>query len=233
MKQVLISILCLGTLCSLHAQKGLSSVSLFFGAQASTSFANEAIVKDQVAGDFLSGYSQSYGLGLVAGVNLPLTSSLSLSTLLSIDAHRFSYDLIGPQTLGEDQGRVVQGRYLTEFKGVALPAQLSIQLEAKLGTSSLQPFVFAGGGFRYFLKEHSNADAAYLAGYQHLSDREAARDALSVLAGLGVAPEGSSTRISLTAQHAFEQYSPLQNSLVLRLAYFLSRSGKGIACPTF
>lgn len=218
---------------SVNAQKRGERFELMLGGQAVYGFVAEPVARDLQAGDFFSGASASYGLGAVVGASLALNTGLSLSSLLSIDVHRFSYDLIGPQTFGEDQGRVVQGRYLTAFKGVAIPAQWSFQLEAKLGTSSFRPFVFAGGGFRYFLKEHSNADAAYLAGYQRLSDREAARTTLAGLVGLGVAPEGSSSHLSLTAQHALEQYSPLQNSLVLRLANFLSRSGKGIACPTF
>ena len=215
------------------AQQGGSSWSVLVGGQVSHALQAAPVAKDLVEGDFLSGYSPANGVGLVATAIYSLTPSVAISATGGVDIQRFSYDLISPPTFGEVQGRTVPGRNLTEFKGLGLASFAGLNVEVVVGDSDWSPTIIVGGGARYWVREHSNAEEAYAAGYQLLNKRDDARNQIYVEAGFGASPFSSNIRISLLYQHTFSPEEPLQKSLVLRQVFAISVGTKGPVCPTF
>ena len=217
----------------LSAQRGDTKWSLLLGGQASYGFASAPETRAESATDFLSGYSAAYGLGLVSCLRYRVTSSVCISAALGIDAHRFSYELISPPTFGEVQGRTVPGRYLTKFKGVGASSFFETGVEITVGSSNWSPALILKGGIRDWVIEQSNADKAYLAGYQSSESRADSRHQGYVGAGFGVSPLGSSNQISLLYQRTFDRYQPIHQAFVLRQIFQLGRQHRGVTCPTF
>jgi len=217
----------------LSAQRSDSKWSLLLGGQAVYGFASAPEARVETANDFLSGYAQSSGFGLVSSVQHQASSMVSFSISLGVDVRRFSYDLLSPPTFGEVQGQTLPGRFLTEYKGVGATAFAELGTEIALGSSNWSPALVIKGGHREWVKEHSNADSAFDAGYQIREARDDARYQAYVAIGFGVSPLKIENRLSLLFQQTLEAFEPIHQSLVLRSEFNLNQSGKGIACPTF
>ena len=218
---------------AVKAQNQGSDWSIMFGGQASYSFESKPVTNKMVGEDYRSNYSPAYGGGLLSTLRYQLNSRLSFMANIGADVQRFSYELVGPPSLGEINGRVVPGRNLTSYKGLAVAGFAAMGTEVKLGSSGWSPSLIFEAGSRYWIMEHSNAEAAILAGFQPLEDsKDVTYQAFGGL-GFGVSPFSDNNRISLLFQRTLEPAAPLSQTLVLRQVFILSSNGRSIQCPTF
>jgi len=218
---------------AVNAQPHDSNWSVLIGGQGAYAIKAEPTSRIAEANNFLSGYSPAYGVGGLVGLKYAIPRKWALSVNLGVDAHHFSYDLISPLTFGEVGGRTVPGRNLTEYKGVGASWFAELETEISLGSSKWLPVFILRGSLRSWMMEHSNADAAYAAGYQELAGREDSKSQLYYGVGFGVSPFTKNNKISLVYQRTTEPFEPLFEMLVLRQVFKLSNGRSGVQCPTF
>lgn len=232
-KVVLIHCFLVLSLAVTMAQQGASTWSVGLGGQVTYGFTSEADPRVVDAEGFLSGYSAAPGLGLAASGNYRVRRGFTLGAILGVDASRFSYDLISPPTFGEVNGRTVPGRNLTEFEGVGFTGFAELESQLGIGSSPWLPVLIFRLGFRSSIREHSNADNAYAAGYQDISGRDDAKHQLYYGAGFGVSLFSETNQLSLVYQRTLEPFEPLHNVLVLRQLFSLNSGNYKVTCPKF